>query len=147
MDAVLRAVAMWLVLMVLFRITGKRTLSEATTFDFVLLLIISEATQQALLGEDFSLTMAAIVIGTLFALNRIADYVGYRFPWLDRIMESVPVILVDEGRLLTDRMRKAHVTEEEILTFARRDHGVESLRQVKYAVLEKSGGITIVPQQ
>jgi uncharacterized membrane protein YcaP (DUF421 family) len=44
-------------------------------------------------------------------------------------------------------MRKAHVTEEEILTFARRDHGVESLRQVKYAVLEKSGGITIVPQQ
>jgi uncharacterized membrane protein YcaP (DUF421 family) len=90
MDAVLRAVAMWLVLMVLFRITGKRTLSEATTFDFVLLLIISEATQQALLGEDFSLTMAAIVIGTLFALNRIADYVGYRFPWLDRIMESVP---------------------------------------------------------
>lgn len=146
MDAVLRTLAIWVVLVLLFRLTGKRTLSQATTFDFVLLLIVGEATQQALLGDDYSITMAAIVIGTLLALDRLTDYLGYRFPKLDKLMESVSVILVDNGTPLKDRMAKAHVTEEEILTFARKAHGLESMAQVKYAVLEKSGGITIVPR-
>lgn len=146
MDAVLQAVAIWFVLMFLFRITGKRTLSQATTFDFVLLLIVGEATQQALLGEDFSITMAAIVITTLFAVDRLADYLGYKFPWLDRIMESAPVILVDDGKLLKDRMERAHIGVEEILQSAREAHGVESMDQVKYAVLEKSGGISVIPR-
>lgn len=146
MDAVIRAVVMYAILLLLFRVTGKRSLSQATTFDFVLLLVVGEATQQALLGEDFSLTMAAIVIGTLIAVDRVADYVGYRFPRVDKILESVSVLLVDDGKLLKDRMAKAHINEEEILTFARQAHGLESMDQVKYAVLEKDGGITIVPR-
>ena len=146
MDAVLRAVLIYLALLLLFRIMGKRSLSQATTFDFVLLLVVGEATQQALLGEDFSLTMAATVIATLIGLDRFADYIGYRFPKVDRILESVSVLLVDDGELMRDRMAKAHIDEEEILTFARQAHGVESMDQVKYAVLEKDGGITIVPR-
>ncbi len=147
MDAVLRALVVWAVLMLLFRVTGKRTLSQATTFDFILLLVVGEATQQALLGEDFSIMMAAIVITTLIALDRLADYLGYRFPKLDKLLESVAVILIDDGKVLKDRMAKAHMTEEEILTFARQAHGLESMDQVKYAVLEKSGGVTIVPRE
>lgn len=146
MDAILRAVLVYAALLLLFRIMGKRSLSQATTFDFVLLLVVGEATQQALLGEDFSLTMAATVIATLIGLDRFADYIGYRFPKVDRILESVSVLLVDDGELMQDRMAKAHIDEEEILTFARQAHGVESMDQVKYAVLEKDGGITIVPR-
>lgn len=146
MDAILRAVLVYAALLLLFRIMGKRSLSQATTFDFVLLLVVGEATQQALLGEDFSLTMAATVIATLIGLDRFADYIGYRFPKVDRILESVSVLLVDDGELMRDRMAKAHIDEEEILTFARQAHGVESMDQVKYAVLEKDGGITIVPR-
>jgi uncharacterized membrane protein YcaP (DUF421 family) len=146
MDAVIRAIVMYAILMLLFRVTGKRSLSQATTFDFVLLLVVGEATQQALLGEDFSLTMAAIVITTLVALDRLADCVGFRFPRVDKFLESVSVLLVDDGKVLKDRMAKAHINEEEILTFARQAHGVESMDQVKYAVLEKDGGITIVPR-
>jgi uncharacterized membrane protein YcaP (DUF421 family) len=146
MDAVLRAVLIYAALLLLFRIMGKRSLSQATTFDFVLLLVVGEATQQALLGEDFSLTMAVTVIATLVGLDRFADYIGYRFPRVDRILESVSVLLVDDGKLMRDRMAKAHIDEEEILTFARQAHGVESMDQVKYAVLEKDGGITIVPR-
>lgn len=146
MDAVLRAVLVYAALLLLFRIMGKRSLSQATTFDFVLLLVVGEATQQALLGEDFSLTMAATVIATLIGLDRFADYIGYRFPKVDRLLESVSVLLVDDGKLMKDRMAKAHIDEEEILTFARQAHGVESMDQVKYAVLEKDGGITIVPR-
>ena len=69
MDAVLRAIAVYLVLLLLFRVAGRRTLAEITTFDFVLLLIIGEATQQALLGEDFSVTNAVIVIATLLFID------------------------------------------------------------------------------
>jgi uncharacterized membrane protein YcaP (DUF421 family) len=68
-DSVLRAAAIYLVLLVLFRVAGRRTLSEITSFDFVLLLVIGEATQQALLGEDFSLIHAVLVIVTLIMLD------------------------------------------------------------------------------
>ena len=69
MDSVLRAAAIYLVLLVLFRVAGRRTLSEMTSFDFVLLLVIGEATQQALLGEDFSLIHVVLVIVTLIMLD------------------------------------------------------------------------------
>ena len=80
MDAVLRGAAVYLALLLIVRLSGKRTLSQVTTFDFVLLLILSEATQQALLGLDYSITMAVLVIVTLIGLDRLADYLGWRFP-------------------------------------------------------------------
>jgi uncharacterized membrane protein YcaP (DUF421 family) len=146
MDAVLRSAAIYLVLMLLLRLTGKRTMASVTTFDFVLLLIIGEATQQALLGEDFSLTMAGICIVTLIALDRFSDLLGYHFPKLDRFIESVPLVLVDNGELLHDRLAKVHVSEDDILAHARQSQGLESMSQVKYAVLERDGGISIIPR-
>lgn len=112
----------------------------------VLLLVVGEVTQQTLLGEDFSLINAVTVIATLVGLDRLADYICFRFPRADRLMESVSVLLVDDGKLLEDRLKKAHVGPEEILTSARLAHGLERLDQVKYAVLEKDGGISIVPR-
>lgn len=146
MEAVLRAVVVYAILMLLFRVTGKRPLAQVTTFDLVLVLVIGEATQQALLGDDFSVTTATIVITALVALDRGADFLAYRFPRLGRVMESVSLILIDDGKVLHDRMRKAHINEEEILDAARQNHGLERMDQIKYAVLEKSGGISIVPR-
>jgi uncharacterized membrane protein YcaP (DUF421 family) len=146
MDSVLRATIVYLALLVLFRIVGKRGLAQMTAFDFVLLLVVGEATQQTLLGEDFSLVNAVTVMATLVGLDRFADYIGYRFPKADRLLESVSVLLVDDGKLLEDRLKKAHVDPAEILTSARQAHGLERLDQVKYAVLEKNGGISIVPR-
>ncbi len=146
MDAVLRALAIYLVLMLLFRLAGKRTLADVTTFDFVLLLVISEATQQALLGEDFSITQAAIVIATLIGLDRGSDYLSWRFPGFKRVTESQPVVLMENGRLLRDVVAKEHITEEDILQSARTTQGLENLDQVKYAIMETSGGISIVPK-
>jgi uncharacterized membrane protein YcaP (DUF421 family) len=145
-ESVLRAIVVYVILMLLFRVTGKRSLAQVTTFDLVLLLVIGEATQQALLGDDFSVTTATIVITALVALDRGADFLTYRFPRLGRVMESVSLILIDDGKVLHDRLRKAHITEGEILDAARQAHGLERLDQVKYAVLEKSGGISIVPR-
>jgi uncharacterized membrane protein YcaP (DUF421 family) len=144
-DAVLRALAVYLVLLLLFRLVGKRSLSQITTFDFVLLLLVGEATQQALLGEDFSIVNAALVIATLIGLDRLSDYLSWRFPVFQRATESVPVVLVADGRLLEDVMAQEHVTRDEILEAARKTHGLERMDQVKWAVQETSGGISVIP--
>ena len=79
MDAVLRSLVIYVFLLVVFRISGKRSLSQATTFDFVLLLVIGEATQQALLGEDFSMTNAFVVIVTLVGIDILLSLVKQRW--------------------------------------------------------------------
>jgi uncharacterized membrane protein YcaP (DUF421 family) len=147
MDAVLRAAAIYLALLVVFRISGKRTLAQVTTFDFVLLLIISEATQQALLGEDFSITMALLVILTLVALDRLADFLGWRFPRVGRALDGTPVVLVERGKLLEDRMRLYHLDVEQVLQEARSSQGIGRLDEIDYAILERSGVISVIPKK
>jgi uncharacterized membrane protein YcaP (DUF421 family) len=118
MDSVLRAATIYLFLLVLFRISGKRTLSEATTFDFLLLLIIGEATQQALLGEDFSLTNAFLVILTLIGIDIAMSLWEQRWPRLGKWFEGVPLVIVDHGQPLRERMQRVRVNVAEILTAA-----------------------------
>jgi uncharacterized membrane protein YcaP (DUF421 family) len=147
MDAVIRAVAVYVFVWLVFRIAGQRTLSDATTFDFVLLLIIAEATQQALLGEDFSLTNAFLVITTLVGIDILMSLLKERFPRVDRAMEGEPVVIVENGRPIEKRMMRARVDRGDVLEAARRLQGLERMDQIKYAVLEPSGGITIVPKE
>lgn len=145
MDAVLRATAMYLLLLTVFRVSGRRMLAELTTFDFVLLLIIGEATQQALLGEDFSFINAMLVIVTLVTLEIVLSLLKGWAPFLGKLLDGTPMIVVDHGRPLRERMRKARIDEEDILEAARRLQGIERLDQIKYAVLEVSGGISVIP--
>lgn len=147
MDAVLRASAIYFFLLLIFRLSGKRSIAQITTFDFVLLLIISEATQQALLGQDFSLTNAFLVILTLVGINIGLSLLKQRSPRIEKILEDEPLIIVDEGRPLLDRMKKVRVDEEDVLIAARILQGLERMDQIKYAVLERNGGISIIPKQ
>ena len=147
MDSVLRTAAVYGFLLVVFRILGKRSLAQITSFDFVLLLIVGEATQQALLGDDFSLTTAAIVIATLMALELALSLVKEYSPSVDRLMESTPIVIVENGKPLTDRLERERVDVSDVMQAARERHGIERLDQIKYAVLERSGGISIIPKQ
>jgi uncharacterized membrane protein YcaP (DUF421 family) len=144
MDAVLRGVVVYAFLVVIFRISGQRSLGNVTTFDFVLLLIIAETTQQALLGEDFSVTGAFLLIVTLIALDIGLSLLKQRSPRLDRLLEGMPLVIVENGQPLRDRMAKARVDEQDILSAARELQGLERMEQIKYAVLERSGGISII---
>lgn len=147
MDAVLGALGIYVVLLLVFRLTGKRTLAQVTTFDFVILLIVSEATQQALLGEDFSVTMAVLVILTFVTLDRIADYLGWRFPRLGLVIDGAPVVLIERGRPLEDRMRQHQLDLEQILQEARTTQGIRSTDEIDYAILERSGAISVIPRR
>jgi uncharacterized membrane protein YcaP (DUF421 family) len=146
MDTIVRAIAVYFCVWLVVRIAGKRTLADITAFDFVLLLIIGESTQQALIGNDFSIITAATLIVTLVGIDVVLSYVKEWFPRLELWMDGAPLVLVEDGRLIRDRMRRARVDEGDVLEAARRLQGLERLEQVKYAVLERSGGITIVPK-
>lgn len=147
MDTILRAAAIYAALLVVLRIGGKRTLGQTTTFDFVMLLIIAETTQQALLGDDFSVTNALLLIATIVGLDIAFSLMKRRSPKLDRLVEGVPMVIVENGKPLLDRMEKARVDEEDVLAAARESQGLKHMDQIEYAVLERSGGISVVPKR
>lgn len=147
METVLRAASMYLLLMVVFKIAGRRTLMEMTSFDLILLLIISEATQQALLGDDFSVTGAGLTIVTLIVIDILFGTLKTRFPRMERLIDGSSLILVEEGRLLRQRAKRAGIDEEDILQSARSTQGLERLDQIKFAILEKTGKISIIPKE
>jgi|SRR5690554_2717584 len=147
MDAVLRGLSVYIFLLILFRISGKRNISQITTFDFVLLLILGEATQQALLGDDFSVTNAFIVILTLIAADILISSIKQKFKKFDKLVGGVPLIIVENGKPIKDRMDESRIDEEDILESARKKHGLSRMSQIKYAILERDGDISIIPAE
>ena len=145
MESVLRGLIVYLFLLVVFRISGKRTLSQTTTFDLVLLLIISETTQQAMVDSDHSITNGFLLIATLVGTSILLGVLKQKLPKLDLILEGQPMLIVNKGQLVREVMDKAHVDEEDILNAARALHGLERMSQIKYAILERDGNISIVP--
>lgn len=145
MDSVLRALAIYVALTLLFRITGRRSLNQITTFDFVLLLVIGEATQQALLGDDFSVTNAILVIVTLLVTDIALAWIKTRRPGTARVLEGLPTLLVLDGKPLEERMAWSRISEEDVLQAAREGQGVMRMEDIRVAVLEPSGTISVIP--
>lgn len=146
MSSILHGTAVYLILLLIFRIAGKRTLSEITTFDFVLLLIISEAVQQALIGTDNSMTNAVLVVLTLVGLDVAFSLAKRRMPRLERLVDPTPVVIVADGVLQREVADKERVDEDDVLSAARCLHGLERMDQIKHAILETGGKISIIPR-
>jgi uncharacterized membrane protein YcaP (DUF421 family) len=146
MESVIRAAVVYVVLLVLFRIAGKRSLAEITSFDLVLLLIISEATQQAMIDNDNSMTNSLLLVSTLIGMNILLSIVTKRWKSFDKLVEDVPLVILKNGEPIRERMRKERVDEDDIMEAARASEGLERLDQIKYAILERTGHITIVPK-
>lgn len=120
-------------------------MGEMTTFDLVLLLIISEATQQALLDDDRSITGGMLAITTLVFIDIIVSLLTNKYTGLDNLLNGVPLIIVKDGKPLMERIKKSRLQIEDILEAGRKFQGIESLAQIRYAVLEKDGTISIIP--
>ena len=145
MESAWRAIVIYIALLVVFRLTGKRALSQVTIFDFVLLLIISEAAQQGLVGDDYSVTGAIVVIVTLIVTDITLSLLKQWSPKLGEVIDGAPLLLIDQGQILKERMDKERVSEDEVSDAARELRGLERIEQVKYAVLEQDGQISIIP--
>lgn len=146
MDPVVRSASVYFILLIFLRLAGRRTLMQMTSFDLVLLLIIGEATQNALLQSDSSVTNAVLVILTLISLDIAFSYIKQRVPVMARWMDGLPMIIVRDGRPLKNLMVKARVSEIDVLTAARESQGLQRMEQIKYAVLETTGSISIIPR-
>ena len=146
MDDVLRAIAIYGFLMLIFRITGKRSLAETTPFDLILLLIFSEALQGALIGDDDSITTALTVILTLTVVNIVMSELREHSNRAERVLEGVPIVIFEDGKPLLDRMAKARVDLGDVLAAARETQGIDTLEEIRLAVLERSGRISIMPK-
>lgn len=145
MNPVLRGILIYCFLLLILRIMGKRSLADTTTFDLVVLLIISEVTQQAMVNSDNSLTAAAILITTLLGMDLLLTLLKSSFKMFEKVVEGLPLIIVDHGKPLKERMDKTKVDESDVMQAARTSMGLERMDQVKYAVLEKDGSISIIP--
>jgi len=145
MDTVIKAAAVYFVLWAIIRISGRRTLGEMTAFDFILFLIIGGSTQRAITGQDYSLINALVLVSTFVSIEVLLSLVELKSPLMRRIFNATPTILVENGRMMTYRMRRARVTEDNVMEAARRLHGIERVDQIKYAILEATGDISIVP--
>jgi len=147
MDSVLRAAAVYIFLLLVFRLAGNRSVAQITAFDFILLLIISEAIQQAIITDDYSVTNAFLVVTTLMGLDIMLSLWKQRSERFEKFLDGVPLALIENGKLFKDRMSMERVDANDILAAAREMQGLERLDQIKHAVVEASGGITIIPKK
>lgn len=147
MESVIRGFAIYLVLLIIIRLSGRRTMDQATPFDFVLLLIIAETTQQALLGDDFSITNAVVLIVTLCLMDIGLSYLTRWSGRLRDVVDGRPTILVLDGKVDERALRKTRMDRHDIMVAARKQQGLETFDQVKHAILETDSGITVIPRK
>ena len=147
MELIVRCTLIYLGLLLIFRIAGKRALAQITTFDIVMLLIIAETTQQALVHDDASLTNAFILIATFFTLEIAFSRLTSRWPMLDKWLNSRPVTLMRDGRVLDERLNAERVSVDDIRRAGRETQGVANLGQIEHAVLETDGAISVIPRE
>jgi uncharacterized membrane protein YcaP (DUF421 family) len=145
-QLVVRAVVVYSALLVLLRFTGKRQIGQLAPFDLVLLLMLSNAVQNALNGGDTSVAGGLLSAGTLVALNSLVAVVTSRSKKAEAIIEGHPLVLIHNGKLYDSSMDQAKVTRHE-LNAALRQAGCGCVEDVHYAVLENNGAISVVARK
>jgi uncharacterized membrane protein YcaP (DUF421 family) len=143
-EKVLRSVVVYVFLLAAFRLAGKRTLGQMTAFDLVVLLIISNVVQNALIGNDNSLGGGLIGATAILILNALVAWFTFRYKRLERIIEHSPTIIVRHGRILRESLRRERLSLSE-LRAALRKQGVMSLRDIRYVILEEDGRLSVIP--
>jgi uncharacterized membrane protein YcaP (DUF421 family) len=141
-ELIIRAVFVYVLLIGLLRISGKRQIGQLAPFDLVLLLVLSNAVQNAMNGGDNSVTAGVISAATLIGLNFVAGYMTYRSKLLERLVEGQPEVLIHNGTLFEKVMARAQITHHE-LNAALRQSGCLTVGEVQTAILENNGSITV----
>src|SRR5258708_18182900 len=144
-EFIVRGVVVYVFLLILLRLTGRRQVGQLAPFDLVLLLVLSNAVQNSMNGGDNSLVDGLVAATTLVALNYLAGIATFRSKKLEAIVEGRPQVLIHNGKLFEDVMARAHLTHHE-LNAALRQAGCAAVSDVHSAVLENSGAISVIPK-
>ena len=143
MDIVLRATAMFVLLYGLIRLLGKRELGQMTPFELVLMVVMGDLIQQGVTHNDFSLTGGLLAIGTFAFWGVVLSWLTYLFPRAERVLDGDARVLIRDGELLEQNMRRDRLTRRE-LESEMRLAGIASMRQVAWALLETNGKISFI---
>jgi uncharacterized membrane protein YcaP (DUF421 family) len=143
MEIILRATALFFFVWVLMRMMGKRELSELTAFELVLLISIGDLIQQGVTQEDMSITGALLAVGTIGMWILAFSYASFRWKRSRSIIESFPVVVIEDGRLLDEMLRLERLTVEEVLDAAR-EQGIRDLKDVRIGILEADGKFSFI---
>jgi uncharacterized membrane protein YcaP (DUF421 family) len=144
-EIVLRTFVVYMTVLVLLRVAGKRELGQMTPFDLVVILVIANAVQNAMTGGDNSLIGGILAAGTLTVVNIAVGRWGTRVPVFRRLVASEPTLLLRDGKPMQAALDKERIDVEE-LEMAARQHGIADLKDVTAAVLEEDGSISIIPK-
>ncbi len=145
LEIVGRTVAVFAVVLAGFRLMGKRELGQMAPFDLVLILLIANAVQNAMVGPDNSLAGGLLSAIVLLAANAVTARVRALSPGAQRLLEGQPTLLVHDGKFVQEHLHHEGLSEEEVL-MAMREHGIDDPAEIKLAVLEVDGSISIVPK-
>ena len=145
MDLVIRAAVAFFFVFMLTRVIGRRELSSLEPFDLILLVMIGDLVQQGVTQNDFSVTGAILVGGTIGLLTVAVSYVNFRFPRLRPALEGEPVIVVEDGKPIERNLRRNRITLEELAAAARQQQ-IASLGEVRWGVLETNGQLSFIPK-
>jgi uncharacterized membrane protein YcaP (DUF421 family) len=142
-DVVLRSLVVFLFIWLLMRLVGRRELSSMEPFDLIIIIVIGDLVQQAATQQDMSVTGAVLSAGTIGLMTVAFSWLSWRFPRLRPTLDGKPIVVVEDGSLLMDNMRRERITIEELAAQARL-HGIETLDTVKWAVLETGGQVSFI---
>ncbi len=141
-DKVVRALLIYVFLVAVLRIVGKRELGQANTLDLVVLLLVANAVQNGIIGNDVSVTGAVVGALTLFAVNELFTRAAYVSPFVSRLLEGNPSVLIRTGRPMEKALFRAGISLPELRAIARRE-GFADLGEVHTAILETNGVVTM----
>lgn len=145
LDVVVRSLCVYLFMVVAIRLFGKNQLSQLNAGDVVLLLLISNAVQNAMVGENTSLQGGLIAALVLFFANFIVKRFMFSNKKFESFLEDDPVVLVKDGKIDQDALNKVKISRDE-LDEAVREHGVDGIKNVKLSVLEVDGNISVISE-
>ena len=143
LEPVIRGTIMYLALFLLFRVVIRRRVGAIGMSDILLTVVIADAAQSGLSGDSHSVTDALIVVATIFAWNWLIDWLNFRVPALQGVLEPPPLLLIENGRVLHRNRRHEFVTMDELKAHLR-EKGVSDASQVEKAYLESDGAVTVI---
>ncbi|MCC7021517.1 MAG: DUF421 domain-containing protein [Thermomicrobiales bacterium] len=141
-EKVVRAVLVYVFLVVIIRVGGKRQLAELTPLDLVIALTLSNAVQNAIIGDDNSVTGGFIGGGVLVLVNYLTVRFLFQHPRANQLVQGEPLVLIEKGRPIVENLKKELITEDELL-IACREQGAERIEDVEKAILEPDGKISV----
>ena len=145
MDIALRAIVLYVFLVLVMRVSGRRELSSLSPFDLILLIVLGDAVQQGLTQDDYSVTGAIIAVSTLAAMQVGSSYVSFRSRRVEKVLEGEPLVLVQDGRIVEEIARRERLTTSEILE-SMRSKQIARLDDVAWAIVETNGEINFIPK-